>query len=217
MMAIFIAIVYIQDSTLKLYINGVTNEKVKSLINDIFGKECADKIRINIKDMDSNEREAYIINEFCKELSNNNRYVLPFRFQSEKKNRTSHYLIFISKNFLGYDIMKQIMAKESSQIINGVGSFSYIPTRNQQLSFISSLNTPLENLEKSLISEMPKNKEIVVKNLYKEHSVGLPFIIKNQKQVLLKLENKNIIQVIGKSPRRKKGTMNEENKVIFLK
>jgi hypothetical protein len=63
---------------------------------------------------------------------------------------------------------------------------------------------------------MPKHKEIIVKNLYKKHSVGLPFIIKNYKDVLIKLENKNEIQVIGKSLKRRKGTMNEENKIIFL-
>lgn len=36
---------------------------------------------------------------------------------------------------------------------------------------------------------MPKNKEMVIKKLYEKHSVGLLFILRNYKDVLLKLED----------------------------
>ncbi len=42
------------------------------------------------------------------------RYVLPFRFRSDSGRRTMHHLIFISKHFRGYEIMKDIMAKEKA-------------------------------------------------------------------------------------------------------
>lgn len=43
-------------------------------------------------------------------------FVLPFAFKNGKGNRTTHHLIFASKDFKGYEIMKEIMAKESSEV-----------------------------------------------------------------------------------------------------
>ena len=42
------------------------------------------------------------------------RFVLPFRFRTASGGRTSHDLIFVTKNELGYSIMKGIMASQSS-------------------------------------------------------------------------------------------------------
>jgi hypothetical protein len=60
------------------------------------------------------------------------RYVLPFSFMQEKRKRTSHYIIFVCKNKLGYKVMKDIMAAESSELEQGVASFSYVPAINEE-------------------------------------------------------------------------------------
>ena len=60
------------------------------------------------------------------------KYVLPFAFKNETGTRTSHHLIFVSKHPLGYGIMKEIMAKESSRPRAGRADFEYNPADNEQ-------------------------------------------------------------------------------------
>jgi hypothetical protein len=52
-------------------------------------------------------------------------FFLVFRFWKETERRFSHHLLFVSKNFRGYQIMKDIMSKESSAFDQGVPSFEY--------------------------------------------------------------------------------------------
>jgi hypothetical protein len=47
--------------------------------------------------------------------------VLPYRFKMVDAERTSHYLIFVGKHFLGYKIMREVMAKASTTHDEGVG------------------------------------------------------------------------------------------------
>ena len=59
-------------------------------------------------------------------------YVLAFPFKNERGIRTTHYLIFISKHILGYNIMKGIMGPSSSHHPQGVPSFEYNPAANKK-------------------------------------------------------------------------------------
>ena len=77
-------------------------------------------------------------------------FVLPFRFKNSEGTRTSHYLIFVSKNFLGYEMMKEIMAKESSANVQGVPTLEYIPADKNFLHYLISA-LPLEELEEIII------------------------------------------------------------------
>ena len=62
----------------------------------------------------------------CQALkTDGSRYVLPFRFKNERGKRTSHHLIFVSEHFRGYEIMKDIMSRESTGDTQGVPSFEY--------------------------------------------------------------------------------------------
>ena len=42
-------------------------------------------------------------------------FVLPFKFRDEHGTRTSHYLVHVTKDRKGYNIMKAIMANSVSQ------------------------------------------------------------------------------------------------------
>lgn len=46
--------------------------------------------------------------------------MLPFCFKNESGTRTKHHLIFVTKAFKGYEVMKDIMAKASSSREQGV-------------------------------------------------------------------------------------------------
>ena len=109
---------------------GLGNKSVEDHMNTLFGKECADKLRIELESLNPPEREATILNALSsalKELGGD--YVLPFRFRSEIGNRISHHLIFVTKHPKGYEVMRDMMAGASSSHYQGVASFEYSPVK----------------------------------------------------------------------------------------
>lgn len=167
--------------------SGINNPKVAKHMDDLFGTTLASDLREKVKGLSPDEREAYIINSFCDIFWKSNKYALPFRFISPNRDCTSHYLIFVSKHILGYNIMKEIMARESSEINQGVASFSYIPTMNKQLNFLYKLNMPLNELKEDLIKTF-KGQTLSKKEIFIKHSPGTRFIDKNYRDALLTLE-----------------------------
>lgn len=198
---------------------GITNPLVVEHMDSIFGKERADYLRSIVKDMSPEEREETILNELAESLSNNRKnYVLPFRFIRADGGRTSHYLILVSKHVLGYTIMKGIMYKYSSELIDGVASFSYIPVQNKQLSLLALYDRPLDTLGDDLLSKFNK-KTLTVKNIFDKHHVNTPFILQNYKEALRRLESDNRIIAnppADKRPKRKGIlSMGDDVKIIF--
>src|SRR5262249_12268711 len=95
---------------------GLSNSTVQAHMRDLFGEEHFIVIRERIKGLRPEERESLIVEELSQALkASGANFVLPFTFRSKSGERTSHYLIFCSKHFKGYEIMKEIMAKESSE------------------------------------------------------------------------------------------------------
>jgi three-Cys-motif partner protein len=95
---------------------GLSNPMVREHMAALFGEERADRLREELDPMSSAEREATIVNELALALKQyGHRYVLPFTFKSESGKRTTHHLILVTKHFRGYEVMKDIMAKSSSE------------------------------------------------------------------------------------------------------
>jgi predicted DNA-binding protein YlxM (UPF0122 family) len=113
-------------------------------------------------------------------------YVLPFSFRNGTGSRTTHHLIFVSKAFRGYEIMKEIMAQESSEARQGVPSFQYSPA-SQKFPTLFDLITPLEDLQEELMIAFA-GKDLTMSEIYLQHSVGRPFISRNYKRALNNLE-----------------------------
>lgn len=130
---------------------GLSNDVVREHMNALFGEDGTEAIRQLSIGMEPNERESLIIEKLSSSLKEMGaRYVLPFTFKNEYGTRTSHHLIFISKNFKGYEIMKDIMARESSNRDQGVPSFVYSPA-SKSSPFLFELSRPLEDLEGMLL------------------------------------------------------------------
>ena len=109
---------------------GISNKFVAPHIDALFSKPRADKLRRTLPGLPSRRREAIIMEELANEIKDlGGKYVLPFTFKDTSGSRTSHKLIFVSKNFKGYEIMKDIMAKESSTEDEGVPSFTVFAGR----------------------------------------------------------------------------------------
>lgn len=166
---------------------GLDNPIFKEHMDALFGEERADRLRNILNRLDVSKREAIILEELSQSLKEiDGKYVLPFCFKNAQGNRTSHHLIFVSKDFTGYNIMKWIMAKESSEANQGVPSFEYCPAdENQQLLF--EFTRPLQDLEKMLLNDF-SGRTLTMGKIYKEHSIGKRYIEPNYKEVLEKLE-----------------------------
>ena len=193
---------------------GLSNPLVKEHMEALFGVERANELRRRLEPLDPSQRELLIIEELAQAIVEmGGKFVLPFRFKNDRGNRTSYHLIFASKNFKGYEIMKEIMAKESSCANQGVPSFEYNPA-DVRYPTLFKLARPLEDLEELLLEELA-GESLTVREAYRIHSVGKPYIIRNYKEVLRKMEETSEIQVDPPQDKRRKGTMADSVTITF--
>lgn len=193
---------------------GNENDSIENHVDRLFGSDVATQIRTNAQGLTPEERESHIMEAVSVALKTDGaNFVLPFRFQRADEERTSHYLVFVTKNFRGYDIMKSIMASASSKHEQGVPRFEYIPaTPNQQL--LMEFARPLEELESMLLDEFA-GQRIKFQSLYEKHSVGHRFISKNYKDVLLRMERDGQISANPPSSKRRKDTLGDNVEILF--
>ena len=197
---------------------GLGNDAVKEHMNALFGQARADQVRETLKTLSPQERELSVVESICEALKEmGGQYVLPFRFRHEIGNRTSHHLIFVSKHVKGYEIMKEIMAKESSEQMQGVPSFEYNPATLQQ-PLLFELTRPLDELESMLLDKF-SGRSMTMKEVYDQHHVGKPYISKNYKTALgnLEAQNKIVADPPANNRRKMKGevTFADSVKVMF--
>lgn len=140
-------------------------------------------------------------------------YVLPFTFRNSSGTRTSHKLVFVSKSFKGYAIMKDIMAKESSTEDQGVPSLTYSPA-DWSMPLLFSLRRPLDQLRASLLNDFA-GQELSIANIYERHSVDTPYVIKNYKETLKQLEADGKVVLRSLQGTRRKGTFANHLLVSF--
>lgn len=193
---------------------GLTNAAVTEHMNALFGAQRADALRQRLEPMSTSARELLVVETLCQALRDlGQRYVLPFRFKDDRGTRTSHHLIFVSKGFKGYEIMKDIMARECSSAEQGVPSFEYNPidaidAGKQQ--FLFQLSRPLDDLGDMLLDTFA-GQSLTMLEIYERHNVDRPYIKKNHKEVLMKLEEAGHISA---TPHRK-GTFGDKVQVTF--
>jgi three-Cys-motif partner protein len=193
---------------------GLTNAAVKEHMDALFGTERADALRQKLEPLSSFKRELVIVEELCQALKAlGARYVLPFRFKDGRGKRTSHHLIFVSKGFKGYEMMKEIMAKECSTSEQGVPSFEFNPVDARdagQQPFLFEMSRPLDDLTDMLLDAFA-GQTLTMLDIYEQHSVDRPYIKKNYKEVLMKLwESKKI-----SASKHRKGTFGDSVCVTF--
>lgn len=159
-------------------------------------------------------REALILEELAAEIKSlGGKFVLPFTFKNSHGTRTSHKLIFVSKHFKGYEIMKDIMAKESSTEDQGVPSLTYSPA-DASMPLLFSLQQPLAKLRGDLLSKF-SGHELTLDQIYERHSVDTPYIKKNYRECLKNLESDGKVQIRSLKGIRRVGTYPDHVKIRF--
>ena len=182
---------------------GLNNDAVREHMNALFGEKRGDALRTKLPGLNPAERESLIVEELADSLKEMGAaFVLPFAFKNEKGTRTTHHLIFASKDFKGYEIMKEIMAKESSEVNQGVPTFEYSPA-SEQFPTLFELLRPLDDLSSMLLKEFA-GRTTTMYNVYRNHSVGRPFLKTNYKRVLAAMEAEGTVKAVPPAEKRPK-------------
>src|ERR1019366_8574219 len=154
--------------------SGISNPAVEPHINALFGQDRADKLRQQLRCKSPEEREALVLEELAQAIKEmGGKFVLPFKFKTASGTRTSHSLIFVSKHFKGYEIMKDIMANESSARDQDVPSFEYSPA-TAATPLLFSLARPYEALVSDLTATY-SGSTLSMQEIYEDHSVDTPY------------------------------------------
>ncbi len=172
---------------------GISNPMVQDHMSALFGDERAARLKARVEGAKPAQREQMILEDLTNALIEmGGEYVLPFRFKNAG-GRLTHHLIFVSKSFKGYEVMKGIMAAASSNSDQGVASFAYSPA-DETMPLLFELSRPIDDLAGMLCASFA-GQSISMWDLYREHSVGRPYLSKHYKEVLRKMEEGGTLQV----------------------
>jgi three-Cys-motif partner protein len=196
---------------------ALTNPKVTKHVDALFGKERANRLRELTSGMHPENREALIIEEFAEALRERGySYIIPYVFEYEQRDRTSHYLIFVTKHPLGYGIMKNIMYKASEDKSQGIARFGYVRSESKNKTpLLNLLNRPLDDLCEELL-DLFASRTLTMEAIHREHQKALginPFVEKNYKDALNLLDAAK--KITTTKPQRRKGTFADDIVVTF--
>ncbi len=193
---------------------GISNPAVRDHVESLLGQGETERIAQEVSGMTPADRELAIVEKLSEALNpDGERYVLPFRFRDNRGTRTSHHLIFVSKHKLGYCIMKDIMARQSSSADQGVASFEYNPA-DDRFPLLFELARPLDELGDMLLSEFA-GQTLSVKQIYEQHNIGRPFVAKNYRSAIMALEAAERVRCEPLAENRRKGTCADRVEVTF--
>ncbi|WPX08692.1 three-Cys-motif partner protein TcmP [Caldicellulosiruptor danielii] len=184
---------------------AIENENVIEHVQKILGSEGLKNVKERLMMATTQyQKEIIILDEIIKYFSNNyRRYVVPFRFltYTTQKQRTSHYIIFVTKNSTAQKVMKEIMSKLCSDTHEL--HFSYIPP-NPQLSFlgIDQSDESKEKIKKRLLQTYA-GKELSFKELYAKEGYYNVYTVDQYFDILKDLEIEG--KVVFSLPPTKKG------------
>ncbi len=198
---------------------GLSNDLVTHNMQQLFGQDHYKSLISKLPRQSGQNRESIIVNEMCESIKDIGlTYPLPFRFQSENKNRTSHYIIFASKNITAFNIMKDIMYNIGEKDFHSIGRFEFIPScdkkENIQLSIIDLYSTPFEKFKIDLCYRYSK-QTISMKELYQIDSPNTKFVSKQYKSALTELEIEGKIICNKPISQRRKNTFSDDTIIKF--
>jgi three-Cys-motif partner protein len=182
----------------------------------LLGDDRLKKLQTSAENIKSYEREEKIMRELEHALYENRcKYVLKFCFKKGSGKRTSHYIVFVTKHIKGYNEMKKIMVKVSSDDLSGEPTFEYNPfLENGIYKFLETDSTkPSRRLQELLLKDFA-GKTITFGEIFgkREHHVGKPYTEKHYRYALIGLKEEGIISVERNF---RKGTFPKEVLITF--
>lgn len=165
----------------------------------------------------AHQKEAFILKAVKKRLNQavKTPYLLQYKFY-DSKNKTSHFLFFVSQNQAAYTLMREVFCSESQVIEDGIGNLEYNPNKGAQQKITSqTLFGSMFNLEQDLLQTY-KSQTLQIIDIYENHHSGKALVKKNYIDALLNLERKNQITVTRKRQRMRLQNDSRLNDTIFV-
>ncbi len=164
---------------------AIEDPKRENHIEELLGEDRLRTLRRDIVSLGSAAREARVLRAVGEAVSDiGGKYLIPFRFAWED-GRTSHYVCFVSKNHLGCEIMKGIMARKGLADEDGVPRFEFVPGQQGHQLMFDCLR-PLSRLPDDLLTSFA-GRTVRVRQLFTEHHPDTPFILGNYQKVIRQL------------------------------
>mgnify|MGYP000093584854 CR=1 FL=1 len=182
--------------------NPVFVPNMKKLFGESLFSQISDYL--NNEKFNPEEREQLVTEAVCHKISAIDPNIikpLHYRFRDENGTRITHHLFFATKNALGYAKMKEIMARQSSEIQEGVGMMEYNLKTKYQPRLI--IDTSIPHLMNDLTNKFA-GKTLTVQQVYFQDNIGRPYVEKNYKDALRALEANGRITMNPPKDKRKK-------------
>ncbi len=199
---------------------GLANPFVAEPMSDLFGATRLNQLRAKLAGRTSDARQTIIIDALTDALGElGGTHVLPFEFESEHGKRPSHYIIFVSKEFRGYHIMKEVMSSLSSDDWE-VKRFEYVSMKSPQMQLFTDLGRAhsIAALKDLLAVACAGTTQRVIE-IYENNTVGTPYTKKNVKDAIIDLESEGRVTVDKPAEKRMKKlgkvTLGDDRMVTF--
>ena len=175
----------------------------QTILKRVFGSEKAVKALIPRyeKAVVPSEKEKLIWQCFVwslKKLSNA-KYFVPFQFQAKEKARTSHYLVHICCNPLGFRLMKEVMWEAGKDDTDDFGKLKFLNDRERGRQF-KMFNDNKDKKKEEVLKEIQLHPCRVLR--FTKEWVESPtdsFSEKAYKAILLELEADGEIVIFDKN------------------
>jgi three-Cys-motif partner protein len=163
---------------------AILNDVVREEMDAIFGTERVDALRELLPTLKNQKEKEDAILAALEESLNaiGGNFVLTFRFRNED-GRATHHIVFVTKNDVAYDIMKDIMARESSGKPQDVSIFEFCPNASIPLF---EMESPLDDLKRDLLQRY-RGQTMSISEIYKQHNYKTRYIKRNYQKALEQL------------------------------
>ena len=192
----------------------ITNATVAKHMEALFGAGRLATLQATLVGLSGDARELAImaaLAEMVREVGG--QFTLPFRFVKDGAERTSHYLIFVTKHFLGYKIMRDVMAKAGWRAADGVAAFEY----NSEPPLFLADGRSIEALAESLTVDLAGM--MTVEEIFERHSPDKLYVMPNYREALLRLEAAGRVTMspaaADRRPYKGKPSLREDVRVTF--
>lgn len=193
----------------------IEKDVAENNLDNIFGKGVSKKLRNKTIGLTAEAREAVVMKELANSLSSHCKVQpLYFRFADSTGSRTSHYIVFMSEAALGYKIMKDLMVRHSSDLVNEVPNLEFSPAPKRQFDLFPEAGKTIDDLAKMLLNDFDGQIKPVV-DIFNEHHIDKPFNLKHYKDALKRLEAENKINIDPPMADRPKDTLRDSAIAIF--
>lgn len=193
---------------------ALTNPKVTLHVDGIFGAERANGLRAAVGTLTPPEREALVVRTLIDAVvEEHSGHALAFKFPSGEVDRTSHFLVFVTKHRLGYNIMKDIMANAGTTTVDGVPTYEYAQLDKPYQFGLFDGQTVAD-----LMGELTRafaGRTMTVKAIVEQHHYGRPFVPRNYKTALIQLEKKGTVTASRPAAERRVNTMADDIEIEF--